>query len=72
MRTYYVAVGSVRGSCGHSHRSPRTAGECVRRDAIACQRQGGYSDRTVERTDDEPLTDDEHDTALLGIRGGAQ
>ena len=43
----YVTHGSVRGGCGHDHRSQRTAEECLRRDQRGCAGQGGYSDRRV-------------------------
>jgi len=32
MKTYYTLIGSVRGSCGHRHRSLRTAKKCYRLD----------------------------------------
>jgi len=46
----YEAHGSVRGSCGHSHRSIRTAHVCAADDREACRRLPGgnaYSDRSV-------------------------
>lgn len=54
----YHAVGSVRGPCGHHHRSIATAVACALRDSRACRSLGGgcYSDRTVQRTDGVPLT----------------
>lgn len=52
----YTCRGSVRGSCGHAHRSAATALRCCQRDQAGCERQGGYSDRVVVRTDGEPLT----------------
>lgn len=59
----YVAKGSVRGSCGHSHRSLRTATACAARDAKACASLGGgaYSDRIAVRADGVPLSEDEID-----------
>jgi hypothetical protein len=45
--TYYTTRGSVRGGCGHKHRSIDTAAKCVKRDMGGCQSQGGYSDRSV-------------------------
>lgn len=63
MRTY-TTEGDVRGTCGHKHKSARTAGECAQRDADGCRSQGGYSDRyMVVHEDDEQVgaTDDERD-----------
>lgn len=45
--TYYETAGSVRGSCGHRHRSEDTARRCLRHDQEGCAQQGGYSDRRV-------------------------
>jgi hypothetical protein len=61
MKTTYEAIGSVRGECGHQHRTIAGAERCRQRDADACGRLGGgaYSDREVRRTDGEPLTDRE-------------
>lgn len=49
MKPYYVAHGSIRGSCGHKHRSIATAQACCDRDQAACGSLGGgaYSDRSV-------------------------
>ena len=65
--TTYTARGRVRGSCGHKHRSIRTAAICVRRDYVGCERQGGYSDRTVVRTDGEDLSQDEHAEVMFAV-----
>lgn len=46
MKTY-TTHGNVRGTCGHAHRSIRTALLCAVRDAESCAKQGGYSDRRV-------------------------
>lgn len=46
-RTYYTTRGPVRGSCGHKHRSIRTALRCAVRDQHGCNTQGGYSDRSI-------------------------
>ena len=49
-RLFWSAVGSVRGDCGHMHRTIRGAAECVLRDRRACRRLPGgasYSDRVV-------------------------
>lgn len=43
----YTTVGSVRGCCGHCHRSYEAAERCLARDRRGCHRQGGYSDRRV-------------------------
>lgn len=47
----YTTVGPVRGGCGHSHGSLRTAVRCLHSDRVGCRRQGGYSDRRVVRVD---------------------
>lgn len=68
-RIYYTTDGSVRGCCGHKHRSIATAQRCVDRDSDGCASQGGYSDRSVVRYDGTPLTDDEQewiDATALG------
>lgn len=59
--TRYKAHGSVRGSCGHNHRSITTANACAERDASRCESLGGgaYSDRRVVRCDGRSLDDDE-------------
>lgn len=59
--TRYICTGSVRGQCQHIHRTLTGAVDCLRRDRRACKRQGGYSDRAVERTNLVPLTRDEFD-----------
>ena len=61
MKLYYQAEGSVRGNCGHHHRTVVAAQRCVSRDQDGCASQGGYSDRRVIRSDGEPLTDAELD-----------
>lgn len=43
----YTTQGSVRGSCGHVHRTERAAEACAARDERGCASQGGYSDRGV-------------------------
>lgn len=48
--TYYCD-GSVRGHCGHKHRTVETAIACLERDSQGCKSQGGYSDRSVYRSD---------------------
>ena len=58
-----TCFGSVRGHCGITHRSLRTAIKCVRSDGDGCATQGGYSDRTVMIVDEDEsvrkLTDEE-------------
>ena len=68
-KVYYSANGSVRGDCGHKHRSAYTAGKCVRDDSIGCQRQGGYTDRGVQRSDGEDLNILEGADADAGLGG---
>lgn len=41
----YTAFGSVRGDCGHAHRSARSARRCAAKDERACAAVRGYSDR---------------------------
>ena len=60
MPTTYTTKGSVRGCCGHQHRSIMTAVECAQRDQRGCHSQGGYSDREVVRSDGEELTEVEY------------
>lgn len=48
MTKVYITVGSVRGSCGHNHRSLKTAVFCMAKDQKSCYRRGGYSDRRIE------------------------
>lgn len=45
--TNYRCVGSVRGWCGHKHRTLSGALRCLQDDSDGCGRQGGYSDREV-------------------------
>lgn len=52
MTTYYTQ-GSVRGRCGHTHRTLSGAIRCLDRDLAGCKSQGGYSDRSVYRSDGE-------------------
>lgn len=66
MRTTYTTTGSVRGDCGHQHRTPAAARACIDRDHRACASQGGYSDRlivAVTGSEERPLTEDERDAA---------
>ena len=52
----YTTTGSVRGNCGHAHRSIEAAYQCLRADQKGCDNQGGYSDRSVVRKDGESFT----------------
>jgi hypothetical protein len=59
----YEAWGPVRGSCGHKHRTIRGALRCVEADQKAIKKAypstyptNAYSDRSVRRTDGEPLS----------------
>lgn len=64
---HYTTEGSVRGGCGHKHKTLRTANACVSADSRACHQQGGYSDRKVVPADGRELTDDEmHTLDALG------
>jgi hypothetical protein len=67
--TTYTTIGNVRGTCGHKHRGLRTAALCVRGDRSGCKAVGGYSDRHVQRTDNERLTDDEMDYVAHVVNG---
>ena len=55
----YTTKGSVRGCCGHKHRSLKAAVQCLRSDQTGCARQGGYSDRQITRTDGSELDEGE-------------
>lgn len=46
-KTIYTTYGSVRGCCGHRHRTPEAAQACIDRDQRGCASQGGYSDRSI-------------------------
>ena len=46
-KTVYTTYGSVRGQCGHAHRSEAAAERCLASDQRACHSQRGYSDRMV-------------------------
>ena len=60
----YDVRGSVRGTISTNHRTLSGAVRSMLRDARSCASLGGgaYSDAGVERSDGEPLTDDELDT----------
>jgi hypothetical protein len=48
---YYTCWGSVRGNCGHYHKSIEAAEKCIARDDRGCAAQGGYSDRSIRVID---------------------
>lgn len=60
----YDVRGSVRGTISANHRTLSGAVRSMRRDCRQCARLAGgsYSDAQIERSDGEPLTDDELDT----------
>ena len=63
MSTTYTTRGSVRGTCGHRHRTIGAAVRCLLADQSGCRNNGGYSDRVIRVTDDDgerALTNDEH------------
>ena len=47
--TAYTTTGSVRGACGHAHRTLWGAIKCQQADHRGCAKQGGYSDRTIRK-----------------------
>lgn len=53
----YTTWGSVRGDCGHLHRTREEAKRCLARDRRSCRAQGGYSDRTLRRIEGDTLAD---------------
>lgn len=57
----YSTTGSVRGCCGHKHRTIDSAVTCIEKDSAGCARQGGYSDRYVIRHDGSALSEEEQD-----------
>jgi hypothetical protein len=59
---WFSAEGSVRGACGHHHRTAGAAETCRLRDGDVCASLGGgaYSDRNqVVRSDGASLTPDD-------------
>ncbi len=53
--TQYTTYGSVRGGCGHKHRSRQTAERCAYRDQDNCNSIRCYSDRRVLPVDSDEL-----------------
>jgi len=77
--TTYHATGSVCGPCGHHHRTPEAAQRCAMRHGRAVRSAYpstyptcAYSDRMVERTDGEPLSDAELDRIARMLERGEQ
>ena len=66
--TMYTCYGSVRGGCGHKHRSRQTAERCAYRDQNDCQSVRGYSDRRVLPVDSEELPRSYRETLSGGRR----
>ena len=61
---YYTTKGSVRGGCGHKHRTLLSAHRCARRDQSGCTYMGGYSDRRIVHVldgEEQELTDSERE-----------
>lgn len=65
----YTTRGSVRGTCGHNHRSMRTAVRCLLHDQSGCRSQGGYSDRMVTHADGSPWTQDDEEAYYIALQG---
>jgi len=55
----YTTKGSIRGCCGHQHRTIEAAQRCADRDHAGCARQGGYSDRRVVNWDESELSEED-------------
>lgn len=69
MSKVYTTWGSVRGCCGHRHKTPETAEACRARDNRACAgfSGNGYSDRAVYVTEaNDPYIDGYHTTKHPG------
>jgi len=56
----YRTQGSVRGRCGHNHRTLSGAVRCLKQDRKGCAVAGGYSDRDIVRIDGVELTEGEY------------
>jgi len=57
--TQYTTNGSIRGSCGHRHRTIKAAVRCLAAERRRCNRARGYSDREVIRVDGAALNHEE-------------
>lgn len=58
MHAVYTTWGSVRGGCRHLHRIVAAVEACLDKDHRGCQRQGGYSDRTLLVSDADGIFHD--------------
>lgn len=56
----YTCTGSVRGGCGHKHRTIEAAIRCCRADQRDCKDQGGYSDRQPRNSDGSRLSETDY------------
>ena len=55
----YTTKGTVRGNCGHKHRTLKSVHKFIERDQNGCAKQGGYSDRYIVRCDGKDLSENE-------------
>ena len=67
----FTTYGSVRGCCGHLHKTIAAAETCLQRDQNGCGGQGGYSDREVVEVgeDDRLYRDAASDDWIPGSGG---
>ena len=68
--TTYTTIGSVRGECGHRHKSIATAVRCIDKDDRGCKRSCGsdaYSDRVVRYTGGAKLPQDDYEDIAAGV-----
>lgn len=74
--TYFSAIGSVRGSCGHKHQTEHATEACIAADQKACAKQGGYSDRVAvarrPRFDAGGYVHEHDGRYVVALRDGAQ
>lgn len=57
----YITIGSVRGWCGHTHKTEETAQACIAKDQAGCVKGCGknaYTDRRVVQVIDGEAQDD--------------
>jgi len=71
IRGPYITTGSLRGGCGHRHRSIAAAVRCLDRDRRTCLARGERSDRRVVHANGSELVDIElgHLSALDSCGG---
>ena len=65
----YTTSGSVRGDCGHQHRTIGAAVRCIDTDDRGCKRscgQDAYSDRRVIQGDGELLATADYEDIASG------